>query len=343
MTEHSRNLRIGIIGAGAIVRLRHLPGLRMIPGVDVTIVCNRRTETSAAFATDFGIPEVAENWEEVVRRPDLDVIWIGTTPQLHAAITIAALEAGKHVFCQARMAGNLKEARAMLAAALAHPEQVTMLCPPPNAIKHGRYFQELLRRRCIGELFHFQLRSLIPAWSDPSAPAHWRQQREVSGNNILSVGIYAEVLGQFLGYPTALCAQGRVCIQDRSGYTVKIPDFVQMIGQWPGNLEGALQWSGVARFGGGDVLEIFGKEGTLTYDFSNDRILLGERGKEQLSPVSVPAEYIGSWTVEQDFVRAAREGGKPEPSFETGVRYMEFVEAVNRSMEGQSWVSIASL
>lgn len=343
MTGPSRNIKVGIIGAGGIVRLRHLPGLRAIPGVDVAVVCNRRVETAAAFAKEFGIPEVAEHWEQVVGRPDIQVIWIGTTPQLHAPIAIAALEAGKHVFCQARMAVNLKEARAMLAAAQAHPGQVTMLCPPPNALKHGRFFEQLLRQRSIGELFHFQLRSLTPVWSNPTDPPHWRQQREVSGNNILSVGIYAEVLGRFLGYPTALCAQGRVCIPGRSGYTVRIPDFVQVIGQWPGNLEGALQWSGVARFGGGDTLEVFGSEGTLVYDFSNDRILSGQRGQEQLSPVSVPAEFIGGWTVERDFVQAVREGGKPEPGFATGVRYMEVVEAVNRSMESQSWISIAGL
>jgi predicted dehydrogenase len=62
-----------------------------------------------------------------------------------------------------------------------------------------------------------------------------------------------------------------------------------------------------------------------------------------LSPLSVPAEFVRSWTVEQDFIRAVREGGKPEPSFETGVCYMEFVEAVNRSMEEQAWINLASL
>lgn len=336
-------VRIGIIGAGGIVRLRHLAGLRAIPGVEIAVVCNRRPESAAAFAKEFGIPEVVDTWEDCVRRPDLDAVWIGTTPQLHAPITIAALDAGKHVFCQARMAGTLAEARAMLAAAQAHPDLVTMLCPPPNAIRHGRYFEELLRQRRIGDLFHFHLRSLTPAWSDASTPAHWRQQREISGYNVLSVGIYAEVLGRFLGSPDALCAQGRVCIPDRSGYTVQIPDFVQVLGRWPGNLEGVLQWSGVAHCGGGDLLELFGSEGTLAYDFTGDRILLCKRGEDHLTPLPVPPEYIDSWTVESDFIRAVREGGHPEPSFETGVRYMQFVEAVRRSMETQTWITISDL
>ncbi len=331
------------MGAGGIVRQRHMPGLRAIPGVEVAVVCNRRPESAAAFTKEFAIPETAMEWEEVVRRPDLDVIWIGTTPQLHAPVTMAALAAGKHVFCQARMAATLGEARAMLAAAQAHPGQVTMLCPPPNAIRYGLYFEDLLRRRSIGELYHFHLRSLTAAWADPAAPAHWRQQREISGIHILSVGIYAEVLGRFFGAPAALCAQGRVCIAERAGYTVRVPDFVQVLGRWPDNLEGTMEWSGVARFGGGDLLELFGSEGTLAYDFAGDRILLGRAGEERLSPVTVPAEFVREWTVEQDFIRAVREGGSPEPSFATGVRYMEFVEAVQRSMTGGGWVAPADL
>lgn len=332
-------VRIGIVGAGGIVRLRHLPGLRAIPGVEIAVVCNRRRESAEAFAKEFGIADVADTWQQVVGREDLDVIWIGTTPEWHAPITIAALEAGKHVFCQARMARNLEEARAMLAAAQAHPGQVTMLCPPPNAIRNGQHFAELLREKAIGELYHFHLRSMSPVWSDASAPAHWRQRKEISGNNILSLGIYAEVLGQFLGYPTALCAQGRVCIEEREGYNVQIPDVLQVIGKWPGNLDGVLQWSGVARFGGGDALELFGSEGTLVYDFSNDRLLIGRNGQDGLSVLAAQERHTGAWNVERDFIQAVREGGSPEPGFATGVRYMEVVDAVARSMASGGWVT----
>jgi predicted dehydrogenase len=342
MTDQMQGLRIGIAGAGAIVRQRHLPNLIAIPGVSVQAVANQSVETATAVANTFQIPVVEREWESLVNRIDIDAVWIGTTPHLHAPITIAALEAGKHVFCQARMARNLTEARAMLDCAQAHPGQVTMLCPPPNAMKHGLYLKELLRQRCIGDLFHFQLRSLTSVW-EPEAAPHWRQRQEKSGKNILSVGIYAEVLGRLLGDPLALCAQGRVNIPELQGYTVHVPDSVQVIGLWPNNLKGALQWSGVAQFGGPDILELYGSEGTLQYNFSNDRIFLGRHGQEQLSDVPVPSEFVRGWSVEEDFVRAVREGLNPEPSFETGVRYMQFVEAVTESMNRECWISMDSL
>jgi predicted dehydrogenase len=301
-------------------------------------------ESASAIAESFGIPEVAARWEDVVTRSDIDVVWIGTTPHLHAPITIAALRAGKHVFCQARMAMNLAEARAMLAAAESQPRRpVTMLCPPPNGMKHGLYFEKLLLDRAIGRLYHFYFRGLNAQWADPTAPPHWRQRSELSGNNVMSVGIYGEVLGRFLGDPVALCAQGRIFIENRQGYTVKIKDCVQALGEWPENVAGLLEWSGVARSAGSEFLEIYGAEGKLVYDFSSDQILLGRGDQDTLAPLPVPPEYVRGWTVEQDFIRAVRQRGCPEPSFRTGVRYMEFVEAIQRSIADGTWVKLSDV
>ena len=67
-----KRVRIGIIGAGGIVKSRHLPGLGQIEGVAVVAVCNRSRASGEAVAREWGIPEVAEDWPELVRRPDLD-------------------------------------------------------------------------------------------------------------------------------------------------------------------------------------------------------------------------------------------------------------------------------
>ena len=336
-------IRIGIIGAGAIVRQRHLPNLRAIPSVEVSVVCNRRLETADSVAKEFQISEATDDWRRVIQRSDLDVIWIGTNPHLHEEITIAALNAQKHVFCQARMARTLDEASQMLQSARLHPDRVTMLCPPPNGMKHEDFFCKLIDNGEIGSLYHFNMRSFVSAWADPSAAAHWRQRIEISGNNVLSVGIYAEVLGRWLGDPINLCAQGRVCIEDRDGYKVRIPDVLHVIGEWPGGLAGSMQWSGVAHFGGNDILEVFGSKGTLKYDFATDEILFGRSETGEMTSLAVPPEYVKKWTVEEDFIRAVREEGHPEPSFETGFRYMKFVDAVAQSTRNGDWVSLEAV
>ena len=342
MNKQSK-IRIGIIGAGSIVKQRHLPGLQRIPGVEIIAVCNKRVESAEKIASAYGIPEIAAHWEDLIKRPDIDVIWIGTTPHLHACIAIAALEAGKHVFCQARMAMNVAEARQMVKAAREHPRQTTMLCPPPNGMKNGLYFGKLLQENYIGKILHFHLNSLNVSWADPAAPAHWRQQIELSGNNILSVGIYAEVLDRFFGQPLTLCAQGRVCVPDRQGYHVEIPDFVQVLGLWPQEIYGSLEWSGLAQYAPQDSLTVYGTEGTLVYDFATDNILAGRREDIHLKSIQVSKEYVRDWTIEEDFIRAVRNGEQPEPNFDTGLRYMQFIEAIHVSLKEHRWVELSTL
>ena len=109
-----QRLRIGLIGAGGNMRLRHIPGLRALPDVEIAAVCNRRPESTGAVAQEFGIPRTFEHWQDLVADPDVDAIVIGTWPYLHCPITLAALEAGKHVLTEARMSLNALEAHRML-------------------------------------------------------------------------------------------------------------------------------------------------------------------------------------------------------------------------------------
>jgi predicted dehydrogenase len=332
--NRSKKIRIGIIGAGKIVVNRHLPGLIKLPNVQLVAVCNSRRESAEEIAAKFKIPDVVMDWAEMIERRDVDVIWIGTPPHLHNPITISALESGKHVFCQARMAMNLRESREMWQSAQARPDLVTMLCPAPVGMKGGRFLQKLLRDGYAGELLQFHLACFTDQFADPYAPPHWRQKTELSGLNILSVGIYAEVLYRWLGPPRRLHAQMKVSVPKRDGYVVHVPDIVQVIGQWPNGLAASLEWSGVAQFPPNETLTLYGRDGTLQYNFTTDTIYGARRGDAQLVPLTVPPELVTEWTVEKDFIDAVVAGGHPEPSFETGVEYMEFIEALHLSARG---------
>ena len=101
-------LRIGFVGAGGIVRDRHVPGLRKAPGVEFYGVVNRSRESSQRAAEEFGIERTYDDWQELVADPKVDIVWIGAHPYMHRVVTEAALEAGKHVFTQARMAHQLR-------------------------------------------------------------------------------------------------------------------------------------------------------------------------------------------------------------------------------------------
>src|SRR5262245_34194346 len=117
-------IRVGIVGAGGIVTSVHVPGLRRMPGVEIVAVANRSLESSRRAATELGIPRPYPGWEELLEDDELDAVLIGTWPYMHRTVTLAALDRGLHVLCQARMANDTAEARDMLAASRRHSDLV---------------------------------------------------------------------------------------------------------------------------------------------------------------------------------------------------------------------------
>src|SRR5436305_789442 len=139
----TQTVRIGLIGAGANTKSRHITGFLAIPDVKLTAVCNRRPESSAAVAQEFQIPRTFSKWEELVSDPDIDAVAIGTWPYLHCPIVWAALDAGKHVITEARMAMNATEARSMLAALRRNPKLIGQIVPSPFGLRGDAYIKKL--------------------------------------------------------------------------------------------------------------------------------------------------------------------------------------------------------
>jgi predicted dehydrogenase len=333
-----KTLKIGIIGAGGIVRQRHLPNLKKIEGVEIVAVSNRRRESAEKVAQDYQIPQVIGDWKQLIAMPELDIVWIGTTPYMHEPLTLAALDAGKHVFCQARMAMNYQQARSMYQRSQ-KTDRVTMLCPPPHGMKGDQFVRKLISEGFLGKLYHVRLTSLSAQFADPALPVHWRQEIEVSGYNILALGIYNEVLNRWVGYTKSVQANNHVFIPTRTHpeigkpYTVRIPDSTTILTELENDAQGVYHLSGVARFAPSDIIEMYGGDGTLVYHIRDDTVMGAQKGDKELRALPIPKELEKSWTVEQDFIDAVREKKPVSPNFYEGLRYMEFVEAVSRAHE----------
>jgi len=341
--NNNHKLRIGIVGAGEIVRRRHLPALQRHAEVDIIAVSNSTYRSAEKFCEE-NLPQATpmQNWADLLAVDDLDIVWIGTPPYMHSAVTISALEAGKHVFCQARMAMDLAEAEEMLAVSKRFPELVTMLCPPPYGMRGDLLVKKLLAEEYIGRPHHVRLQSFNSSFLDTDAPAHWRQRIELSGLNILTLGIYVEVLHRWLGDITGVFARGKILQPLRQGYEVIIPDMITVLCSFASGAEGVLEFSGVDALAPADRLEVFGDRGTFTYDFGSDLIQAGLAGDRALHAVELPPELEGEWRVEDDFIAAVQSRGRtrPHPDFEDGVRYMRVVQAVADSRARNEWVAI---
>lgn len=336
-------IRVGIIGAGRNTRDRHIPGLQERPGVEIAAVANRTPESGKKAAEQFGIAKVAADWTEIIADDGIDAVCIGTWPYMHAALTIAALEAGKHVLCEARMAVNAREAREMLRVSRLHPNRVAQIVPAPGTLPFDRTIVEMIGAGDIGELVTIDARiaagSDFPAWD---SALHWRQDRDMSGNNVMSMGIWYESMMRWVGPAATVHAIGQSVVPhrvDESGRRVAmtIPDHIDVIGR--------MEQGGQMRFNVSQVLghapanadiHIFGTEGTLNLrqDKAGAQSLwAGKRGDGELKEVAVDAAKRGGWRVEEEFINAIR-GVEPvtHTDFATGVKYMEWTDAVTLSL-----------
>ncbi len=184
-------IRVGLIGAGANTRLRHIPGLREQQGVEITGVANRSRESGERIAGEYEIPKVYDNWLELVEDDANDAVCIGTWPYMHRTLTLEALENDKHVLCEARMAMNAKEAHEMLDASRRKPHLITQIVPAPSTLQVDAVMQELIADGYLGELLSVRLRvadghgraSRTDTFSDPDGHLHWRQDRNLSGSS----------------------------------------------------------------------------------------------------------------------------------------------------------------
>ncbi|HWY85695.1 MAG TPA: Gfo/Idh/MocA family oxidoreductase, partial [Gemmataceae bacterium] len=335
-------LRIGLIGAGANTRSRHIPGLQALADVTVVAVCNRRPESTEAVAHEFHIPRRYAHWEEVIADRDVDAVVIGTWPYLHCPITLAALAAGKHVLTEARMSMNADEARAMLQAAREHPKLVAQIVPSPFGLKGHEVMRSLIAGGFLGELREVHVRGLNAALADAATPLSWRQDANLSGFNMLTLGIVQETLSRWIAAPVRVQAQVHAHIPSRidpqSGVRRQVgtPDSVQVLATLADGARASYHFSGATTFGQAMSIQLYGTQGALQYDLLHDRIQgsnqrMNKKGDE-LEEISIPADQARSWRVEADFVDAIRLGTPVTlTDFASGVAYMEFTEAVARS------------
>ena len=329
------DVRVGVVGAGANTTSRHIPLLQGIDGVEIVGVVNRSESSSSTVAKRFGIPKTYGHWEQAVTDWDTNTIVIGTWPYLHCPVTLAALAAGKHVLTEARMAMNADEAGRMLAASLAKPGLVAQVVPSPITLFADATIRRLIAEGFLGQLLAVESR-IRGDFLDSESPMHWRQNAELSGNNILAMGIYYEAIMRWVGRATNVMARAKTFTKQRSDekgepQSVGVPEHLDVVADLKCGAQLHMQQSAVTALLQDDAIYLFGSEGTLR--LTSDRRFGGRKGDNQLTEISILDEERGEWQVESDFAAAIRgEREVTHTTFADGVHYMEFTDAVVRSI-----------
>ena len=333
----NKPIRVGIVGAGTNTREKHIPGLRKIEGVEIVSVVNSERASSEQVARDYAIPTVYDSWEELVASSDTDAIVIGTWPYLHCPVALAAIDAGKHLMCEARMAMDAVEARTMLTAAQNRPELVTQIVPSPLTLHVDNVVKRLIREGYLGSILAVEVRDTGGAFLDTESPLHWRQDVERSGVNVMSLGIWYETLMRWIGEARKVLSLGKVFVQNRrdskTGITkrVGIPDHLVVMAEMVCGAQATFLLSQVTGGVRANEVLLFGSEATLR--FSNNVLSGCRSNSERFTEIPIPEEEAGVWHVEEEFINAIRGAGSiTKTTFADGVKYMNFTEAVARSI-----------
>ena len=342
----SQTINIGLIGAGGNTRLRHIPGFAAIDGVTVFGVCNRSRESGQRVADEFGIENVYDSWEELVADPDIDAICVGTWPYMHCALVLESLEHGKHVMTEARMAMDAADAHIMLEAARHHPDQVTQIVPAPHTLNLDKTIKELIEEGYVGDVLSVDASITQGGFVDVKKPFHWRQSRDLSGFNIMGLGIWYEAIMRWIGPASTVQALTRTTVRNRKdesgkSHVVSVPDHVEILCEMFSGPTLHIRFSDVLGHAPDNAVWIYGTEGTLHVDGVNLKLYGGQKNDKGLSEIAIRPELAGDWRVEEEFINAIR--GLEEithTSFQDGVRYMEFTEAVTRSAQSGKKINL---
>lgn len=229
----------------------------------------------------------------------------------------------------------------MLATAERHPHVVRQIVPSPFGLVQEAYVRQLLDEEFLGELRELVVIGADASFTDSTQPLHWRQDAEISGHNLLAMGILHETALRWSPPPVRVFAQTRIVEAARPAAdtnapaAVTVPDSVQVLTVLENGGRGVYHLSGVSHFGPGKQIHLYGSRGTIKYIASaKERLLVGAAGDSELREVEIAQEQMGGWRVEEEFINAIRGDERVRfTDFATGVRYMEFTTAVHRSAQ----------
>jgi predicted dehydrogenase len=186
-------LRIGVLSTANIATEKVIPGMRRAARVEVAAIASRDTAQARATADRLGIPRAHGSYEALLADPEVDAVYIPLPNHLHAAWTIAAARAGKHVLCEKPLAMTAAEAEAMVEVCRAegvHLMEAFMYRQHPSWVA----VRELVASGRIGRLVAIQ--SWFSYFNDD--PANIRNIRAYGGGALMDVGCYAVNLSRML-------------------------------------------------------------------------------------------------------------------------------------------------
>ncbi|TMB52976.1 MAG: Gfo/Idh/MocA family oxidoreductase [Chloroflexi bacterium] len=325
-------LGVGIIGVSPVrgwAATAHIPALRALPTYEIRALSAHSAESAREAGQAFGVSAVFSDHEQLVTRPDIDVVVVTVKVPHHRELVDAALAAGKAVYCEWPLGRDLEDARAM-AALSAQREVRTVVGLQARQAPAIEFVRELLSDGYVGEVLSTTMIGLSVPGDVVVQPNVYMLDGK-NGANLLTVAVGHSldtlnyVLGEFAGL-SAMSAIRRPVItaeKTRQQIVKTAADQIAVIGTLTSGATASVHIREAVAGGIGFLWEINGTDGTLriTADAALPEIfpltVAGVRGGGEPAQLSVPTALTQKWPA-----LASLEGG---PAYNVGRAYAAFV------------------
>ena len=346
---------VGIIGTGFGVRVQ-LPLWHHTPGARVTAVCSHDEGRARQVAERFGLPHAVTDYRALAELPDVDLVSVVTSPDLHYPASMAAIEAGKHVLCEKPFALDEAQAREMWQAAeakgVAHMVNFEFRTTPARV-----RMRQMIQDGFMGSVNHVHATSFgnFVLWTEGRTASWWYGAKTgggwlgASGSHTLDA--MRRLFGEVVAVSAALdtFAKEHKPIDQPDRIMADADDTFFLTLRFENGALGALLSGAAAPTGSGAMrLEAHGSEGSMVLD--GDRLLAARKGEalaevevEELPdpPVAGDQHYKPFFAWTNEIVAALSKGEKIEPSFEDGWRSQQILDAARKSSDTGRWVELA--
>lgn len=372
-----KEIRVGMIGYGQMGRI-HTYAYRSIPlyydgqpcKITLKCVCDANEALARKGVEQAGFESSTTDYRALVERKDIDVVNICTPNRLHKDAAIAALQNGKHVYCEKPLAFDEAEAREIVAVAdqSGMKHQITAEYRFIPAIMKAK---ELINADFVGRVFHFRGLYLHAGYIDPKRPREWRLQKEVIGGGVLvDLGPHIlDIMRYLVGEVEEVSVMMETFFKERpmpedpkKMGKVEVEDAITALMKMSNGALGFAEMSRVAT-GAEDEMrfEIHGQNGALAFNLMQPNELLafdareskGVQGFKRIStvqkypaPAMMPApKFTMGWVRSHiaaiyHFLDSVIHDRMPSPNFHDALKIHHLMESMYRSVETKSWIKV---
>ena len=353
-------LKIGIVGA-SFAKAAYLPAFKHINDIEVLAICSSRLESAKKCAEEFNIPNFYNDWQEMLNQHKFDLVCIATPTDLHAPITIYALEKGAHILTEKPTAMNAQEAKQMLDFAIKY-NRIHMMDHELRFNPNRKKIKEWISSNMLGKIQHINITNISNGWLDPLSRSEndWWSLESRGGGRMGANGSHqVDLLRWWCGEVKSVFGQALTVVKNRvdkntnKEWNATADDLSYFSLEMESGTLANVFMSGVACHALGNKTQIFGTEGTVILEDKNEEIWLARKNNEfkklYFDDPNASLEGInkGIWNVSvvsllQELTSAIKENRKLDhgSTFHDGLKNQIVVDAVKESTAYRKWIDL---